>query len=131
MKLKPIGVINSPYKTKEDAPRQGRFSDKISQISIFDEYMEGLEYINLYRHFFVLYWFDKAERDNLKGVPPGKTEERGIFSIRGPNRPNPIGLCMVEVIEIEGNTIKVKWLDALDKSPLLDIKPFWPEIDCI
>ncbi|MGF7118523.1 tRNA (N6-threonylcarbamoyladenosine(37)-N6)-methyltransferase TrmO [Methanobacterium oryzae] len=131
MKLKPIGVIKSPYKKREDAPRQGRYSKKLSKITVFDDYLEGLQDIERHKYYYVFYWLDKAERDKLKGIPPGKTEERGVFSIRSPIRPNPIALCLVELVKIEKNILTVKWLDALDGSPLLDIKPFWPETDCI
>jgi len=131
MKLKPIGVIYSPYKEKKDAPRQGRYSEVISEITVFDKYMEGLQDIESKKHYYIFYWLDKAERDRMKGIPPGKKEERGVFSIRSPARPNPIAMCLVEIIKIEGNKLTVKWLDALDGSPLIDIKPFWPETDCI
>ena len=131
MELKPIGIINSPYKTKEDAPRQGRYSDKLSKITVFDEYLEGIQDIQRHKYYYILYWLDKAERDKLKGIPPGKTKERGVFSIRSPIRPNPIALCLVELINVERNVLTVKWLDALDGSPIVDIKPFWPETDCI
>lgn len=131
MKLKPIGIINSPYKKRGDAPRQGRYSEKISKITIFDEYKEGLQDIERKKYYYVFYWLDRAERDKLKGIPPGRTEERGVFSIRSPSRPNPIAMCLVEIVKIEGNTLSVKWLDALDGSPLIDIKPFLAETDCI
>ncbi len=131
MELKPIGIINSPYKKKEDAPRQGRYSDKLSKITVFDEYLEGIQDIQRHNYYYILYWLDKAERDKLKGIPPGKTKERGVFSIRSPIRPNPIALCLVELINVERNVLTVKWLDALDGSPIVDIKPFWPETDCI
>jgi tRNA-Thr(GGU) m(6)t(6)A37 methyltransferase TsaA len=131
MELKPIGIINSPYKTKEDAPRQGRYSDKLSKITVFEEYLEGIQDIQRHKYYYIFYWLDKAERDKLKGIPPGKTEERGVFSIRSPIRPNPIALCLIELIKVERNVLTVKWLDALDGSPIIDIKPFWPETDCI
>lgn len=131
MELKQVGIINSPYKKKGDAPRQGRYSEKLSQITIFHEYMDALDGIERHKYYYILYWLDKAERDKLKGIPPGKTKERGVFSIRSPIRPNPIALCLVKLIKVEGNVLTVKWLDALDGSPLLDIKPFWPETDCI
>ena len=131
MKIKPIGIINSPYKTKADAPRQGRYSDEISTIRVFDKFAEGLEGLDIYKYFIILYWQDKAERDKLKVVPHGKTEKRGIFSTRAPVRPNPIGFCLVKLLKIDGNILTVKWLDALDGSPLLDIKPYWKDIDSI
>jgi tRNA-Thr(GGU) m(6)t(6)A37 methyltransferase TsaA len=131
MKLKPVGVINSPYKKEEDAPRQGRYSENLSQIIVFDDYKDAMDDIGRHKYYYILYWLDKAERDILKGIPPGKTIERGVFSIRSPIRPNPIALCLVELVKIEENVLTVKWLDALDGSPLIDIKPFWPETDCI
>lgn len=131
MKLKPIGIINSPYKEKKDAPRQGRYSEEISEITVFDEYKEGLQDIGRKKYYYIFYWLDRAERDKLKGIPQGRTQERGVFSIRSPARPNPIAMCLVEIIKIEGNKLTVKWLDALDGSPLIDIKPFWAETDCI
>ncbi len=131
MYLKPIGVIHSPYKKKVDAPRQGRYSEELSKITIFNEYEDAMDGMGRHKYYFIFYWLDKAERDLLKGIPPGKTEERGVFSIRSPIRPNPIGMCLVELVEWKGNEITVKWLDALDGSPLVDIKPFWPETDCV
>lgn len=131
MKIKPIGIIHSPYKTKADTPRQGRYSDETSTISVFDEFREGLEGLDIYKHYIILYWQDLAERDKLKVIPHGKTEKRGIFSTRAPVRSNPIGFCLVKLLEIDENILTVQWLDALDGSPLLDIKPFWKDLDSI
>jgi tRNA-Thr(GGU) m(6)t(6)A37 methyltransferase TsaA len=131
MKIKPIGIIHSPYKTKEDAPRQGRYSNETSTIRVFDEFAEGLEGLDIHKYYIVLYWQDRAERDKLKVIPHGKVEKRGIFSTRAPVRPNPIGFCLVKLLGIDKNIITVKWLDALEGSPLLDIKPFWKELDSI
>lgn len=131
MKLKSLGIVKSVYKRQDQAPRQGRNSEEISEIVIFDKYREGMQDLNKYKHLIVLYWLDRAGRDTLKAVPPGKTEERGVFSTRSPSRPNPIALCLVEVIKIDENKLRVKWLDALDGSPVLDIKPFIPELDCL
>jgi tRNA (adenine37-N6)-methyltransferase len=131
MKLIPIGVINSQYLTKKEAPRQGRYSTQTSTITVFDEFLEGLDGIGTNKYLIILYWQDSAERDKLKVIPHGKTYKRGIFSTRAPVRPNPIGLCVVELVDINGNKIIVKWLDAIDGSPLLDIKPYWKELDTI
>ncbi len=131
MNFKPIGIINSPYKIKGNSPHQGRFSEQLSKITIFDEYKDALLDIDRYKHYFILYLLDKVKDYRLKVIPHGKGTERGLFSTRAPVRPNPIGLCLVEVIKSEENVLTVKWLDALDGSPLLDIKPFWPEVDCI
>lgn len=131
MKLRPIGIIDSPYKTREDTPRQGRYLDKTSKIIVFNEFMDGLDGIDKNKYYIVLYWQDRAERDKLKVVPHGKSEERGVFSTRAPVRPNPIGICLVELLEVNNNILTVRWLDAMDGSPLIDIKPFWKELDSV
>lgn len=131
IQLKQIGIINSPYKNRKSTPRQGRYSDEVSVVTVYKEYMDGLEGINRQDHFMIFYWQDHAERDKLKVIPHGKTKERGVFSTRAPVRPNPIGFCLVEIVEVNENILKVRWLDAMDGSPLLDIKPFWPEVDSI
>ncbi|MEM2176886.1 MAG: tRNA (N6-threonylcarbamoyladenosine(37)-N6)-methyltransferase TrmO [Archaeoglobaceae archaeon] len=128
--LKYIGVARTPFKDKHSAPRQGRFSNEISEIEIFDEFAEGLEGIEKFRYLIILYWMHLADREKLKAVPPDG-EERGVFATRSPNRPNPIAFCVVELIAINGKRLIVKWLDAIDGSPVLDIKPFYAEIDCI
>jgi len=131
MKLIPIGVINSQYLTKDDAPHQGRYSTETSTITVFDEFLDGLDGLDLNKYLIILYWQDRAERDKLKVIPYGKTEKRGIFSTRAPVRPNPIGFCLIELVDMNKNKLIVKWLDALDGSPLLDIKPYWEELDTI
>ena len=125
MELTPIGVINSHYLNKEDSPRQGRYSSQLSTITVFDEFVGGLDGLDVNKYLIILYWLDRAERGKLKVIPRGKTEKRGVFSTRAPVRPNPIGFCLVELVRIERNILTVKWLDALDGSPLIDIKPFW------
>jgi len=69
--FKPVGYVLSPYKKSDDAPRQGKESDLLSQIVIFDEYSEGLDGIDHYTHLVVLYWLDRASRNLLKVIPPG------------------------------------------------------------
>ena len=130
MELIPIGVINSQYMTKNDAPHQGRYSTETSTITVFDEFLDGLDGLEANKYLIILYWQDRAERNKLKVIPYGRTEKRGIFSTRAPVRPNPIAFCLVELLDMNKNKLIVKWLDALDGSPLLDIKPFW-DIDII
>ncbi|AEG18881.1 tRNA (N6-threonylcarbamoyladenosine(37)-N6)-methyltransferase TrmO [Methanobacterium paludis] len=131
MKLKPIGIINSPYKTRAESPHQGRYSEELSKITIFEGYADGLLGIGDKKYLLIFYWQDKAERDKLQIVPRGKTKKKGVFATRAPVRPNPIALCLVELVGVDGRTLTVRWLDALDGSPLLDIKPFWADIDCL
>ncbi|MDD3754515.1 MAG: tRNA (N6-threonylcarbamoyladenosine(37)-N6)-methyltransferase TrmO [Methanobacterium sp.] len=131
MELKTIGLVNSPYKIKKGSPHQGRFSEELSTIEIFTEYAEALQGIEQFSHLMVIYWMDRSGPVSLKVVPRGRTKKRGLFSTRAPVRPNPLGLCMVELVKREGNILTVKWLDALDESPVLDIKPFVSDIDCL
>lgn len=129
MKLKQIGQIHSPYKTKEDAPKQGKFQNDISEIEVFDHYKEALTGVENLSHLIVLYWGDQANRERFETSPPWSTDTFGVFATRSPNRPNPIAFCVVEVVEVTELSIKVKHLDALDKSPLLDIKAYDAAID--
>jgi len=129
--IKPIGVIRSPYKDMDQAPHQGRFSKEIAEIEIFPEFEEGLKDIETCSHLIVLYWLDRARRDTLTAVPPHDGKEHGVFATRSPHRPNPIGFAVVELLERRGRVLRVKGLDALDKTPVIDIKPYSSEIDCI
>lgn len=127
--LVPIGIIHSPYSQPADAPRQGILSGDIMELEIFDAYHPGLEGLEAYERVVVLYWLDRADRKTLKATPPGTQRERGVFSTRSPHRPNPIGIGIAELIGISGNRITVRGLDAIDMTPLLDIKPYSPQID--
>ena len=129
--LVPIGVIHSPYLRKGDAPRQGRLSPTTSEIEIFPEFGQGLKDVAELPHLIILYWFDRADRGTLKAIPPHSKKEHGVFATRSPDRPNPIGLAVVDLLGIDGNRLTVRGLDAFDGTPVLDIKPYSPEIDCV
>ncbi|MCS7144521.1 MAG: tRNA (N6-threonylcarbamoyladenosine(37)-N6)-methyltransferase TrmO [Archaeoglobaceae archaeon] len=131
MLLRPIGVIRSPFKDKNSAPHQGRFSKEISEIEIFPEFEEGLRDIEKCHYLILLYWLHEANRNSLIAVPPSSRREHGVFATRSPNRPNPIGFSVVKLIERKGRFLKVKWLDAIDNTPLLDIKPYSSALDCV
>ncbi len=127
--MEPIGVIHSPYHEKKDAPFQGRQEMKECTIEVFEDYEPGLLDIERCTHLFVLYWQDRGERGVLQTKTPWGPETHGVFSTRSPNRPNPIGLCVVDFLGREGRFLKVKGLDALNGSPLLDIKPYSGSLD--
>jgi tRNA-Thr(GGU) m(6)t(6)A37 methyltransferase TsaA len=129
--IRPIGYVKSPYREREDAPRQGRLSDTVSEIVIDEQYLSGLEDIEKKSHLIVLLWFDRADRTMLRATPPKEKSEHGVFATRSPNRPNPIAFSVVDLLRREGNTLFVRGLDALDGTPVLDIKPYYPEIDCV
>ncbi|WP_241647979.1 tRNA (N6-threonylcarbamoyladenosine(37)-N6)-methyltransferase TrmO [Methanoculleus taiwanensis] len=131
MECIPIGVVRSPYRERGDAPRQGRLVDTTAEIHIFEEFAPGLQNVEGSSHLIVLYWLDRAERGLLFATPPGESAQKGVFSTRSPARPNPIGLGIVDLISRSGAVLAVRGLDALDGTPVLDIKPYSPEIDCI
>ena len=131
MQLNPIGSIESPYKERGDAPRQGRLSKEHVRLIIKPEFSDGLKGIESKTHLVVLYWGDRANRDRLLSKSHDSDEERGVFTSRSPNRPNPIALNVVELLKVEGNVLTVMGLDAFDGSPLLDIKVYSPMLDAL
>lgn len=132
IEIYPIGVVRSPYKNREDAPRQGRNKeDEEMVIEIFKEYEEGLGDFSGISHLIVLLWFDRADRKRISDKPPGSINKRPVFTIRSPNRPNPIGFDIGKIVKVSKREITVLGLDALDGTPVVDIKPYVPSIDCI
>ncbi len=129
MEFKPIGVIHSPYKGVEDAPRQGSILNDLSEIRIFEEYAEGLKDIESWQHLIILYWLDKAKRDTLLTVSSFDSRIHGVFAVRSPHRPNPIGLAVVDLIEVKDNVLRIRGIDAIDGTLVIDIKPYYAEID--
>jgi len=128
----PIGIVRSPYQNRGDAPRQGRFTpDTEMDIEIFEDYQNGVGDFAGISHIFVLLWFDRSSRHTLSTIPSYATERRPIFATRSPDRPNPIGIDIGKIIRVTGRTIRVAGLDALDGTPVLDIKPYVPSIDAI
>jgi tRNA-Thr(GGU) m(6)t(6)A37 methyltransferase TsaA len=110
--------------------------NEFSKIRIFQEFCDGLQNINEFSHLIILYWFhlkdNEYERSILKVIPKRhrNAPQVGVFASRSPSRPNPIGLCIVELIKIEDCILIVKGLDAFEGSPIIDIKPYLPE-ECI
>ena len=129
LELTPIGIIHSPYKNMGDIPHQGYKSEELSQIEVFREFEEGLKDIEGFSHIIVIYWFHKSQGYHLLIKTPWDDSLHGLFTTRSPHRPCPLGLTVVELVAREKNILKVKGLDAIDGTPLLDIKPYIPSID--
>ena len=96
--LIPIGLIHSPYKTRAEAPYQGRRSDQVCELELFGEYEEGLKDIEGFSHLVVLYYLHEAETYSLSVRTPWDSVPHGVFSTRSPNRPNPLGLSVVKLV---------------------------------
>jgi formylmethanofuran dehydrogenase subunit E len=124
----PIGEVKNNF-SKPDDPKKIRNSE--SQLILNEKYLPALEGMERYKHLLVVYHIDRSpgyrERVHPMG-DPGRPE-RGVFATRSPCRPNPIGITVVEILAVEGTKICVTGLDALDGSPLLDIKPYEEHFD--
>jgi tRNA-Thr(GGU) m(6)t(6)A37 methyltransferase TsaA len=125
--LKAIGVIRSTLKTRAEAPRQGREGAPDAWLEIRPSVAEGLEGISVGDEVLVVTWFHRARRDVLK-VRPRNDKRRqltGVFATRSPDRPNPLGLHPVTVKEIAGTRLKIGPIEAIDGTPVVDLKPQW------
>lgn len=129
--LHPIGVVRTEYRDMNEAPFQGRFSLREGVLEIFDEYTDGLKDVDGCSWLIVIYWAHLADRDVLQTVTPWGPEVRGVFACRSPSRPNPLNVCMVELVRREGDRLVVRGLDAVDGSPLIDVKPYSSRIDAV
>jgi len=127
LKLEPIGIVHSPYKNRYEAPPQG--GEEISEIVFFDEYEEGLKDIEGFSHLHIFYYLHKSIGYSLSVITPWDSAPHGLFATRSPRRPNPIGYSVVELIKREEKTLRVKGLDAIEGTPILDVKPYIPRID--
>ena len=128
--FEPIGTIHSPYKEKRGVPIQGIFDpESKGRVHIFKEFEPGLRDIEGFSHLILLYVFDRSEGYDLICKPYLEDIDHGVFATRAPKRPNPIGLSVVRLEKREGPVLYIAEVDILDETPLLDIKPFYPDVD--
>lgn len=127
--IEPIGVIKTPFTSKDKIPIQAGKSDIVAEVEVFPKYSPGLDSLDGFSHIILLYWFHRAKSPKLKITPFLDTQERGLFSTRAPSRPNPIGLSIVKLIQVQSNTVTFQGADMLNDTPLIDIKPYVPEFD--
>jgi tRNA-Thr(GGU) m(6)t(6)A37 methyltransferase TsaA len=124
-RLRPIGVVRSTLKRRKDAPRQGSLGAPKAKIELVREVVDGLEGIVAGEEIVVVTWLHESRRDVLE-VHPGWDESvplTGVFATRSPDRPNPLGLHRVKVLRIAGRVLEVAPLEAIDGTPVVDIKP--------
>lgn len=123
IKMEPIGFV---HPDTDKVPRHWSVSDVKGRLVIDEKYREGLKDIKAGQRIVVIFNFHKTPAftpDLLYQTPPNRKEKMGVFSICSPNRPNPIGMSVLEVLSVNGTVIHVKGLDMLDGTPILDIKP--------
>lgn len=123
--LEPIGVVRSTLTSREEAPMQGDEGAPDAWLELTAEVAPGVDGISVGDELIVLTWLHQARRDVLQVHPRGRldTPLRGVFATRSPDRPNPIGLHQVSVLEVEAQRLKVARMEAIDGTPIVDIKP--------
>jgi tRNA (Thr-GGU) A37 N-methylase len=146
--VRPIGVVRSALKDPAGAPKQGALTEQEAEIVVDPAYLQAL--VGLERRvadgrdaacdplprrnsgkIIVICWMHGADRERLKVHPRDQEElpERGVFSTRSPHRPNPVSLHTVALLSIDRNVLRVRGMDAIDGTPVVDIKPHSPELD--
>ncbi|MGE0154324.1 MAG: tRNA (N6-threonylcarbamoyladenosine(37)-N6)-methyltransferase TrmO [Reyranellaceae bacterium] len=118
-----IGRIRTPWTSRLLCPRQGRQDGPTCRLEIDPPWDQAMKGVEGYDQLEVLYWLHQSRRDLVLQCPKNDGNPRGVFSLRTPVRPNPIGTSLVKLVGIEGNAILVRGLDCLDGTPLLDVKP--------
>ena len=127
---RPIGMIHSSHTMSQETPIQPVFAQEcLGWAEIQPEYAEGLQDLEGFSHVHLLYHLHRAGPALMLVKPFMDTRLRGLFATRHPCRPNPIGLSLVELLAVEGCVLRLKGVDILDQTPLLDVKPFVPRFD--
>lgn len=123
--MTPIGVIRTPYHQTSQIPKGcGVRHHAVGVIEIRPDLEAGLTDVEGFSHLYLIWVFDRASGCELIGAPPFDARPHGVFATRSPRRPNPIGLTVVELLGREGRELRVRGVDMLDGTPLLDIKPY-------
>ncbi len=122
--LKIIGVVHSSLQTTQDPPAEGKHKMQEATLEIFPEYCLGLTGMQDMQQLLVFYWLHKADREVLRVYPGGDRNKEmiGVFRNRSPLRPNPIGISLVDLLEVGVNDLHVRGLDAIDGTPIIDLK---------
>ena len=129
IELESIGTIHTEFKEIEGMPIQPTGAKGVKgTIVIKDKYVDGLKDLDGFSHIHLIYLLHKVERYKLEVKPIMDTKTHGVFATRSPKRPNRIGMSVVKVNKVEGNTVFIENVDILDETPLLDIKPYVPQL---
>ncbi len=126
-----LGRILTPWKRREDCPKNSGESDEVCTIDVDPRYAAALLDVETVSHLIVLYFLNNATRARLVLAPRHYTRPHGVFALRAPARPNPIGLSVVRLVKVEGTRLSVVGLDCIDGTPLIDIKPYFASTDAV
>jgi len=128
--FRPIGVIRTPHRQQAGTPIQPTCAEGVrGTVIVLDEYVDALADLAGFERIWLLYHLDRAAPWKARVVPYRDVVERGLFATRAPSRPNPVGLSVVRLLAIAGATLEIEGVDMLDRTPLLDIKPYAPVFD--
>jgi tRNA-Thr(GGU) m(6)t(6)A37 methyltransferase TsaA len=126
-----IGRIRTPWKTRDQCPKNARESEAVCTLELDPRWAQALTDVASCTHLVVLYWMNRSRRDLVLQVPRTYGFGRGTFALRSPARPNPIAMSVVRLVGVEGPRLSVVGLDCLDDTPLLDIKPYFASTDAV
>ena len=127
--MRPIGVIQTPFRETRGMPIQPIFSQAIGRVEVLPEFADGLQDLETFSHVILIYVLHCTNGYALRVKPFLDDVTRGLFTTRYPCRPNPIGISTVRLLARRGAVLEVEGIDVLDGTPLLDIKPYVPDFD--
>ena len=129
LSMQPIGYVRGPYQHAQEIPKGlGAKHEAEGVLEIRAEFEPGLTDIEGFSHLFVIWAFDRSAGFSLLATPPSDNRPHGVVATRSPQRPNPIGLTVVELLSRQGRLLRVRGIDMLDGTPILDIKPYLTSI---
>lgn len=123
IKINSIGRIESEYEEKKDLPRQSYLNRSNAKLIVKEEYVQGLQGLDIGDYIDIIFIFHKSSRATLKVMSRKRKEEVGVFASRSPNRPNNIGVSRVKIVGVKDNIITIEGVDMLNGTPVVDIKP--------
>jgi tRNA-Thr(GGU) m(6)t(6)A37 methyltransferase TsaA len=126
-----IGRIRTPWTDRESCPKNAGESEAVCSIEVDPRWAPALAGVESCTHIIVLYWMQRSRRDLVVQVPRHYGVGRGTFALRSPARPNPIALSVARLIGVSDSRLSVVGLDCLDRTPLLDIKPYFASTDAV
>ena len=129
MEMRPIGYVRSEFRETSQIPKGcGAEHTAEGTLEVLPEFEQGLLDLDGFSHLFIIWIFHQVEGYDLIATPPADNRPHGVFATRSPRRPNPIGLTVVELLSRKGNLLRVRGLDMLDGTPIVDIKPYMSSI---
>jgi len=129
VQYRPVGIVHSPFKSGEGSPRQAVGAEgSRGTIEVDPDLVEGLADLDGFSHVLVIFHMHRVTDGRLTAHPPWDDKPHGVFATCSPYRPNPIGVSVVRLDRVEGNVLQISNLDMLDGSPVLDLKPYVPDL---